>query len=125
MLLMGTFLFSGASAQDKINMQKDLNYKQKSLAIVSSLTAKDDLLALKPYLRTALDSGVTVNEIKEAMVHLYAYCGFPRSLRGLQTMMAVLDERKAKGIKDNWGRAASRSGIPALSTNAEKLCWAN
>ena len=41
------------------------------------------------------------------MVHSYAYCGFPRALRGLQTLVAVLDERKAKGIRDNQGREAS------------------
>lgn len=30
-------------------------------------------------------AGMTVNEAKEVMAHAYAYCGFPRSLRGLQT----------------------------------------
>jgi fermentation-respiration switch protein FrsA (DUF1100 family)/alkylhydroperoxidase/carboxymuconolactone decarboxylase family protein YurZ len=62
---------------------------------------------LKPELADGLEAGLTVNEIKEILVHLYAYCGFPRSLRGLQTFMAVLDERKAAGINDNWGREAS------------------
>lgn len=41
------------------------------------------------------------------LVHLYAYCGFPRSIRGLQTFMEVLDERKAKGINDEMGAEAS------------------
>lgn len=50
---------------------------------------------------------MTVSELKEVMVHTYAYCGFPRALRGLQTLVAVLDERKAKGIEDDWGREAS------------------
>lgn len=48
-----------------------------------------------------------MNEIKEVLVHLYAYCGFPRSIRGLQTFMKVLDERKAKGIHDKTGNDAS------------------
>ena len=53
-------------------------------------------------------AGMTVNETKEVMVHAYAYCGFPRSLRGLQTpLMQVLDERKARGIADTVGRDAS------------------
>ncbi len=47
-----------------------------------------------------------MNEIKEVLVHLYAYCGFPRSIRGLQTFMEVLDERKAKGINYNMGNDA-------------------
>ena len=51
---------------------------------------------------------MAVSELKEVMVHAYAYCGFPQSaLRGLQTLVAVLDERKAKGIEDDWGRKAS------------------
>ena len=54
-----------------------------------------------------LDAGLTINEIKEVIVHLYAYCGFPRSIRGLQTFMEVLDERKAKGINDKQGAEAS------------------
>jgi len=41
------------------------------------------------------------------MVHLYAYCGFPRSIRGLQTFMEVLDERNAIGIIDEKGREAN------------------
>jgi alkylhydroperoxidase/carboxymuconolactone decarboxylase family protein YurZ len=41
------------------------------------------------------------------LVHLYAYCGFPRSIRGLQTFIEVLNERKAKGINDVMGSEAS------------------
>jgi alkylhydroperoxidase/carboxymuconolactone decarboxylase family protein YurZ len=48
-----------------------------------------------------------VNEIKETLVHLYAYAGFPRSLNGIHTFMAVMDERQAKGIKDEMGKEAS------------------
>jgi alkylhydroperoxidase/carboxymuconolactone decarboxylase family protein YurZ len=36
-----------------------------------------------------------------------AYAGFPRSLNGIHTFMAVMDERKAKGIKDEDGSEAS------------------
>jgi alkylhydroperoxidase/carboxymuconolactone decarboxylase family protein YurZ len=50
---------------------------------------------------------LTINEIKEVLIHLYAYCGFPRSIRGLQTFMEVLGERKAAGIKDQSGTEAS------------------
>ena len=50
---------------------------------------------------------MTVNEVKEVLVHAYAYCGFPRSLRALQTFIAVLDERKSQGISDAIGKDAS------------------
>ncbi len=51
-----------------------------------------DLHQLQPALNAALDSGLTINEIREVLVHSYAYCGFPRSLRGLQTFISVLDK---------------------------------
>lgn len=35
------------------------------------------------------------------------YCGFPRSIRGLQTFMEVLNERKNKGIKEQTVRDAN------------------
>jgi hypothetical protein len=53
------------------------------------------------------DGKIIENEIKEIQIHLYAYAGFPRALNGLATLMAVLDARKAKGIKDEVGKAAS------------------
>lgn len=84
-----------------------LSLKERSIISISSLTAKGDLDKLKMALNIGLEAGLTVNQIKEALVHLYAYCGFPRSIRGLQTFMEVLDERKAKGINDNLGRDAS------------------
>lgn len=84
-----------------------LSARQQSLICIAGLTAKGELVTLKPALNAGLESGLTINQVKEAIVHLYAYCGFPRSIRGLQTLMAVLDERKGKGIKDEWGPMAS------------------
>lgn len=46
-----------------------------------------------------LEAGMTINEIKEILVQTYAYAGFPRSLRALQTFMSVLDNRKKAGIE--------------------------
>ncbi|MNK06784.1 Carboxymuconolactone decarboxylase family protein [compost metagenome] len=99
MILMMVGLFSKVNAQ--------LNTNQKNLVTIAALTAKGDLVNLKTALNNGLDTGLTINQVKEAMVHLYAYCGFPRSLRGLQTLMEVIDERKAKGINDVWGATAS------------------
>ena len=50
---------------------------------------------------------MTVNEVNEVLIHAYAYCGFPRSLRAIQTFMQVIEERKSMGIKDVEGREAS------------------
>ncbi|MDR8390463.1 carboxymuconolactone decarboxylase family protein [Aliifodinibius sp. S!AR15-10] len=84
-----------------------LTEKQKGLIPIAAYTAIGDLQSLKPALHNGLDAGLTVNEIKESMVHLYAYAGFPRSIRGLNTFMEVLDEREADGIQDEQGPEAS------------------
>lgn len=91
------------NAQQKTSVQ-DLNTKEQSLVKISALTATGNLVNLKIQLNAGLDSGLTINEIKEALVQLYAYCGFPRSLNALNTFKTVLDERKAKGINDIEGK---------------------
>ena len=41
-------------------------------------------------MKSALDNGVTINELKEAFSQLYAYTGFPRSLNALGVLSKVL-----------------------------------
>jgi quercetin dioxygenase-like cupin family protein/alkylhydroperoxidase/carboxymuconolactone decarboxylase family protein YurZ len=101
------FFASNLSAQNTLSSAHTLSEAQRSIILISAYTAKGELQDLKPALSEGLNAGLTVNEIKEVIVHLYAYCGFPRSIRGLQTFMEVLDEREAKGINDNPGSDAS------------------
>ncbi|KIC94267.1 carboxymuconolactone decarboxylase family protein [Flavihumibacter solisilvae] len=86
---------------------QNLNSRQQAIIRISAFTATGNLSKLKGELNAGLEAGLTVNQVKEVLVHLYAYAGFPRSIRGLQTFMAVLEERKAKGIKDVIGAEAS------------------
>ena len=81
-----------------------LNTQQKSLVAISSYTAQGNISELSVSLNEGLDNGLTINEINEALVQLYAYCGFPRSLNGINTFRKVLDERKSKGITDKQGK---------------------
>lgn len=84
-----------------------LDARQEGLIHIAALTAIGDLSKLPNALESGLDAGLTVNQIKEAIVHLYAYAGFPRSIRGLQTFMKVLEDRVAKGIVDEVGAEAT------------------
>ncbi|MGA2223692.1 MAG: hypothetical protein ABSH41_04525 [Syntrophobacteraceae bacterium] len=72
---------------------------------------------LKTALNEGLDAGLTINEIKEVLVQMYAYTGFPRSLNGIGTFMSVLEERQKKGIKDELGREPSP--LPANKSRLE------
>lgn len=86
---------------------KVLAPREQAIVAVASYTGKGDLENLKQAFVQALDAGMTVNEINEVVIHAYAYCGFPRSLRAIQTLMQVVEERKADGITDVIGRGAS------------------
>ena len=100
MLLISVFGFTSALGAE----EKGLNQKQQEIVRISAFTASGDLEDLKISRNDGLDAGLTVNEIKEILVHTYAYCGFPRSLNGMGVFMNVLSEREAKGIKDEIGR---------------------
>jgi 4-carboxymuconolactone decarboxylase len=84
-----------------------LTKRQQALATISAYTATGNLSGLHNALAQGLDAGLTVNEEKEVLVQLYAYCGFPRSLSGINTLMQLLEERKANGLHDAMGEEAS------------------
>lgn len=100
-----------AGAQDMQDKKQGLNIslsvRQENIVRIAALTAKGDMPNLKVAFNQGLDAGLTINEIKEILVQMYAYCGFPRSLMGINTFIAVLDERKAQGMTDEQGRVAS------------------
>ncbi|MGN7885501.1 carboxymuconolactone decarboxylase family protein [Dyadobacter endophyticus] len=102
-----TVMASTMNAQDKTSGTAALNAHQHTMAAIAALTATGNMQQLKSALNAGLDAGLTVNEIKEAQVQLYAYCGFPRSLNAIHALMAVLDERKTRGINDVEGKDAS------------------
>lgn len=83
---------------------ESLNARQKAIVTIAAFTAKGRPDKLQPALNAGLDAGLTVNEIKEILVQLYAYTGFPRSLNGLGVFMGVVEERRKAGIADESGR---------------------
>ena len=102
--------FKNMSAQQN---NQQLSTKDRGIVSIAAFTANGDQEQLKTALNAGLDAGLTINEIKEELVQLYAYCGFPRSLNGITTVMAVLDERNAKGIADK----AGKEGVRVEGTN--------
>lgn len=84
-----------------------LSASQQRIVPIAAFTANGNLEKLEPALHEGLGAGLAVNEIKEILVQLYAYAGFPRSLNAIQTFMTVMEEREAKGLKDKLGKEAS------------------
>jgi 4-carboxymuconolactone decarboxylase len=107
-LLMLIFTMAIVKNMQAQQNKQPLDAKEQGIITIAAFTANGDLERLKKALNSGLDAGLTISEIKEVLVQLYAYCGFPRSLNGIVTFMAVLDERKAKGIQDEAGPEATR-----------------
>ena len=102
------FAFSFAAISEAQTMKNEgLNAKQKSIVTIAAFTAGGDIEKLKAALNEGLDAGLTISEIKEVLLQMYAYAGFPRSLNGISTFMDVLEEREHKGIKDELGKEPS------------------
>jgi 4-carboxymuconolactone decarboxylase len=104
----------------------DLDPRRQATAIIGAFTAAGRIPQLREALSDGLDAGLTINEIKEILVQMYAYAGFPRSLNGLGAFMAVLEERRAKGITDEAGPEptplpSDKSSVEFGSANQTKL----
>lgn len=89
-------------------MAKDiLTLRQQDIAIIATYTATGNLTELDTAINKGLDDKLTINEIKEILIQLYAYCGFPRSLNGLGVLLSVVEKRKKDGKKDIEGESGA------------------
>jgi len=108
-LVLSILYAAGLFAEEKeLKMEKSLSTRQEKAAAIAAFTANGDINKLKRVLNEGLDSGLTVNEIGEILLQMYAYASFPRSLNGINTLSSVLEERKAKGIEDPSGTEPDR-----------------
>ena len=97
--ILGILSFS----EEEIKMTK----KERSIVEISIFTAKGNLEELEKSINFGLDNELTLNEAKEIMIHLYAYCGFPRSLNALNVLSNTADEREKNGIKTEMGKEST------------------
>jgi quercetin dioxygenase-like cupin family protein len=88
-----------------------LSPRQQAIALIAAAMAVSDMPKLNAAIDQGLDDGLTVSEIREVLVQLYAYVGFPRSLNALDELMKRVQARKQRGINDTQGREPAR-GIP-------------
>lgn len=72
-----------------------LSEAQLSLLPIAAFAATGDLAKLQTALAQGLDKGLSVVQIKEALAHLYAYIGAPRTLNAMNTFKTLVD---AQGI---------------------------
>ena len=106
-------ILSSCKQKSSSETKKDMNTltftteQAACMSAIACLEAKADYMALEQAIQNGLDAGLTVNQIKEAFSHLYAYTGFPRSLNALGTLQKVLEQRNAEGKITVEGEEAS------------------
>ena len=113
--------------------QNPLNPLDAALADAGAAIARGEQDKLAAAFSAAFDAGLTLDQAKEVVGQLYAYCGFPRALNAAATLMEVNSHRDTEARSEEGG--ASRPGEPeqepftlgekALETgtaNQTKLC---
>jgi 4-carboxymuconolactone decarboxylase len=70
----------------------ELDRKTRSLLNLAMLTALNRSAEIKLHVRGAINNGVTVEEIRETLLHATVYCGIPAGLDAFKTANAVLKE---------------------------------
>ena len=102
-------------------MDNTLTTKELAIVDLSAATARGDQAALANALNMGFDNGLTLNEAKELVGQLYAYCGFPRALNAAATLMKVAGEKKpALGADPN--PPPQGKSIDFGTANQTKLC---
>ena len=72
-----------------------LDLKTRSMLNLAMLTALNRAAEIKLHVRGAINNGVTVEEIKEVLLHATVYCGIPAGLDAFKAANEVLTEMKA------------------------------
>ena len=66
--------------------------KTRSMLNLAMLTALNRAPEIKLHTRGAINNGVTVEEIKEVLLHATVYCGIPAGLDAFKAANEVLKE---------------------------------
>jgi 4-carboxymuconolactone decarboxylase len=103
--------------------REGLSLKHKEIAVVAALTAMGNAMSqLKVHLNGALNVGCTIEEVKEIIIQMSIYAGFPASLNSMNAFKEVLRERVKKEYKDERGtKATCMSGESRYETGVEWL----
>ena len=99
----GTGTHAGGAAAAATDSASRLSAAQLAITPIGAMAAAGDITGLQRALEHGLDAGLTISQVREILVQVYAYAGFPRSLNALNTLMTVLEARKQRGITDAQG----------------------
>ena len=98
--------------------------KTRSLLNLAMLTALNRSAEIKLHVLGALNNGVTVEEIKETLLHATVYCGIPAGLDAFKAANQVLTEQgafdKLTATKKTTGKKSAAKKAPTKKVPAKK-----
>jgi 4-carboxymuconolactone decarboxylase len=74
----------------------ELSRRDRSLVTVASLVTSSSFEQLTNHLRLAKQNGLTEDELKEAIIHLAFYAGWPKAMSAIQVAKRVFTEESQK-----------------------------
>ena len=96
-------------------------YRLCNIAAISSLLSLGHNMGkLRTRLQLALETGFSLSDLKEIIIQVSLYAGFPRSLNGMACLREVIGERQNQGLPINPGKNPSPQ--PAYKSRYE-LGW--
>jgi len=109
----------------------DLSAKETAIVDIGAWTARGEQDKLGAAFKAGFDAGLTLNEAKELVGQLYAYCGFPRALNAAATLMKIegygLTRRRgeAESAENENGGKIRNGGSFVLGDKALEIGTAN
>jgi len=100
-----------------------LDLKSKEIAVVAALSAMGNAMPqLRVHINGALNTGSSISEVKEVILQMSVYSGFPSSINAMNALREVLEERKSHGIEDEYGEEPTdTSSVDRLQLGAREL----
>lgn len=109
----------------------ELTAKETAIVAIGAGTARGEQDKLGAAFKAGFDAGLTLNEAKELVGQLYAYCGFPRALNAAATLMKIegygLTRRRgeAESAENENGGKIRNGGSFVLGDKALEIGTAN
>ena len=109
----------------------ELTAKETAIVDIGAWTARGEQDKLGAAFKAGFDAGLTLNEAKELVGQLYAYCGFPRALNAAATLMKIegygLTRRRgeAESAENENGGKIRNGGSFVLGDKALEIGTAN
>jgi 4-carboxymuconolactone decarboxylase len=78
---------------DEVWEREDLSKRDRSLVTISALTALGKMDQLQFHLGFARQNGVTDEELKEALLHLAFYAGWPNGMGATSVLKGLVEKQ--------------------------------